>query len=789
LRAAIYNVDASNNPTTQIGFADITISDTLYNYRQINFATSINVSNNYAVVIQPMSAGGIVEFYVNNAVANQPIDEGLSRIKSAYYVPSSGNWVSVPVLTAAFTGGPYDFEALVAPKVNYTINTNFTATPNPACLGTPVNFVNTTTPTSVLSSRFYNFNSMLTHFQGAPDSTYVWDVDGVSPLIWTQNASFTYPAATTYNPSLYTLGGLWSNCLDTKSIAVTMSPLPTISATAVNPTFCSGNTTDINATGGVSYTWSPVTGLSSTTGAMVTASPTSTTTYTVTGLDAVGCSNTSQVIINVTPLDNATFTYPNNTICEGSSNVIPSITSNGSFGASPSGLVFADASTGELDITSSITNSYLVTFTTNGTCPNTSSQTINITSSPDASFSYSNTNYCTTGSNPTPSFVSGASAGTFSSTTGLVINSATGVVDLAASSPGTYSVTNTIAASGTCPTISSSSTIIIDVAPTATISGGGSICNDGTSTSTITITLTGNGPWDFVYSDGGSPVTINSHPTNSYTITSSNAGTFTVSSVSDASCSNTGSGSASIIVNQLPAVSLSSLSPVCANGSPVALTGGLPLGGTYSGNGVVSSNFDPTLAISGSVITYTYVDGNNCSNNASQSIAVNVAPTVSLNLTNNVVCVTSSSVTIGGGAPSGGFYSGVNVTGTTFNPSTAGLGLHVITYNFTDVNSCSGSASQNITVDACLGVDENSFIENLVIYPNPTNGILNVSFNTTNATNVIINFLSAEGKLVANEIGSSNYTKSLDISSFAKGFYFIQIVTEMGTITKKVLIQ
>ncbi|WP_299316168.1 hypothetical protein, partial [uncultured Aquimarina sp.] len=51
-----------------------------------------------------------------------------------------------------------------------------------------------------------------------------------------------------------------------------------------------------------------------------------------------------------------------------------------------------------------------------------------------------------------------------------------------------------------------------------------------------------------------------------------------------------------------------------------------------------------------------------------------------------------------------GVYSGSGVTdnsnGTTysFNPATAGAGVHTITYNFTDANGCSNSASDTIEV-------------------------------------------------------------------------------------------
>ena len=61
-----------------------------------------------------------------------------------------------------------------------------------------------------------------------------------------------------------------------------------------------------------------------------------------------------------------------------------------------------------------------------------------------------------------PTFSGGGVAGTFSSTAGLVfVSTATGQVNLAASTPGSYTVTNTIAAAGGCAGVEATSPITI----------------------------------------------------------------------------------------------------------------------------------------------------------------------------------------------------------------------------------------------------------------------------------------------------------------------------------------
>ncbi len=103
----------------------------------------------------------------------------------------------------------------------------------------------------------------------------------------------------------------------------------------------------------------------------------------------------------------------------------------------------------------------------------------------------------------------------------------------------------------------------------------------------------------------------------------SSAGTYSVN-VSN-NCGNT-TAAISIIVNPLPTVSLNlNIDTVCQSAGAFALSGGLPVTGVYSGTGVTSGNFDPSIAGSGThTITYVYSDGNNCSDSATATIYVDL---------------------------------------------------------------------------------------------------------------------------------------------------------------------
>jgi hypothetical protein len=83
-----------------------------------------------------------------------------------------------------------------------------------------------------------------------------------------------------------------------------------------------------------------------------------------------------------------------------------------------------------------------------------------------------------------------------------------------------------------------------------------------------------------------------------------------------------------VSVNPLPPVSLSTFSNVCVYWPPVALMGGSPMGGTFSGPGVTSGVFFPAVAGQGwHTITYSYKNpSTNCTGQASQNIFVDPCP-------------------------------------------------------------------------------------------------------------------------------------------------------------------
>jgi hypothetical protein len=126
---------------------------------------------------------------------------------------------------------------------------------------------------------------------------YFW-----SPSAGLSSVTSSNPVATPGVTMDYVVTGLNSNgCITRDTVRVVVNPSAVVTVADHAVTFCSGSTAgaQLEATGGVSYSWSPATGLSNPSMANPVATPTVTTTYTVTGTDANGCTDTSTVTVYV----------------------------------------------------------------------------------------------------------------------------------------------------------------------------------------------------------------------------------------------------------------------------------------------------------------------------------------------------------------------------------------------------------------------------------------------------------------------------------------------------------
>lgn len=161
------------------------------------------------------------------------------------------------------------------------------------------------------------------------DSTAI-NASGATNYTWSPAAGLssttgaTVMATPTATTTYVVVGTQGQHCIDSATVIVTVNPLPVVKVSANDSSICSGSGSAIlTATGASKYVWSPTTGLTTSTGSPVTATPTGSTIYTVTGTDSKGCKDTASISITVLPTPTTAITSSaGDTICPGASTTL-----------------------------------------------------------------------------------------------------------------------------------------------------------------------------------------------------------------------------------------------------------------------------------------------------------------------------------------------------------------------------------------------------------------------------------------------------------------------------------
>ena len=692
------------------------------NYMPLNpFSNLIGCPLNGAWTIQVTDNLAIDNGYIFNWDVNFTVPAATGAFTPTI---ASQGWSAATGLTSTgTTTATVTPTAVGSPCYTYSVTDNF------GCTFTQNQCITVTANTPVNAGPDVTIcNAGSTALTATGATTYSW-----SPAI---GLSATTGASVTANPTVtttYTVTGTTGTCISTDQVVVNVALSPAVNA-GPDKTFCIGGSTTLTATGATTYSWSPATGLSATTGASVTANPTVNTTYTVTGTTA-GCTATDQVLVTVNPLPSINGGV-DQTVCAGQT-----VTLTATGGAT---YTWAPVVTNGTAFTPAIgSTTYTVTGTSTG-CASTDQVVVNVNPLPTIGAGV-DVAICINGS--TTLTATGGSTYTWSPATGL--SATTGIsVTANPTATSTYTVTGTdangcistdqvIVSVNPLPSVNAGLDVAVCAGQTVTLNGTGAITYSWTApvvnglafapAATTTYTVTGTSALGCVNTDQvlvtvnplptviggpdqtvciGVQVTLIGQGATTYSwsplVTNGTAftpvlgaTTYTVTGTTAAGCTST--DQVVVTATALPSVNAGTDVSVC-DGNQVALTA--TGGTTYTWAPSITNGTPFVPTIGSTTYSVTGTDANGCIASDQVIVLVNQLPTVIAG--NDIVICAGVPITLTGSGAATYTWSPVITNNVPFVPA---AGTTVYTVTGTTAAGCTGTDQLSVSVNSNLLAD------------------------------------------------------------------------------------
>ena len=517
----------------------------------------INLINNTIQWIANYSAGNeYLKIYSSSGVLQQSI-----YLNSQQVMAISSHTTGVMYLSGQFTG-----TANLAPgSGTFTVNTNS----NVDAFVSKISYCDMSVPDNTVQLCMGNPQTLT----ASGLFSYTWQPGNYNSSSFTVN-----PTSST----IYTVSGTSGTCAITKTVMVVVNAniSPSVSATAINPQICQGNTTSILGTGGNSYIFTP----SIFNGQIIT--PTSSVVYTVVATNTTNaCKNSATISIVVNPLPTITVISSTNQVCSsGTVNLIANGATTYSWSNGSSG--------NSVIVTPTANTNYSVSGSNSVGCVSASSAVTTVSVFTKPLISVNSGNICT-GKSFTIN-ASGASTYTYSSGSNVVSPTVTT----------TYSVTGT-SAQGCVSSNTAVSSVGVFSLPVVALS-------NGTMCSGQVFTLIPSGASTYTYSSGSATVSPGS--TSSYS----------VSGTSAQGCLSSNTAVATVTVYNRPTISSNSGSVCSGQSFTITATGANTY--TYSsGTNVITPASTSTYNVVG-----TSTNGCVSTNTAVTTVTVYTTPVISV---------------------------------------------------------------------------------------------------------------------------------------------------------------
>ncbi|MEZ4958449.1 MAG: choice-of-anchor I family protein [Saprospiraceae bacterium] len=236
-----------------------------------------------------------------------------------------------------------------------------------------------------------------------------------------------------------------------------------------------------------------------------------------------------------------------------------------------------------------------------------------------------------------------------------------------------------------------------------------------------------------------------------------------------------------LTVNPLPAVDLGDAQSIC-EGETATLDAGPGFASYEWSTAETSQTIEVGLTGTFSVVV---TDANGCSNSDEAMVTVNPLPTVDLGP--DVTVVDPETAVLDAGAGFAGYLWSDGSTGQTLTATESGT--YAVTV--TDANGCTGADEVVVTIEP-NAIHEATLSGQLVLFPNPTSGWLNLAFSEFEAADYTIGFYDVTGRLLLSQnlvINAAAQNVRLNLNAFSKGTYLVKISSEKGVLVRRFLVQ
>jgi len=580
--------------------------------------------------------------------------------------------------------------------------------------------------------------------------------NGVGNFTWSTGETGSIIRVNPTETTTYTVTAATSCAIDaTDSVTIEVSQ-PIDLDVSEDVSICSGESITLTATSNSSVLWS-----NGSTNSSITVSPTITTSYTVSSSNE-NCSEEKTIRVTVNKSSDVVAS-DDLSICSGEVVVLTAV-GEGDFlwstGESGSSITVSPVSTSTYTVTSS------------SSCGNSVDEVI-VTVKEDVVLDVdSDVSICQGDSIILSALGSGEDFlwSTGETTSSISVNPTETI---------TYTVTSSLDGCSKTKTIK----VTVNQSPTVDAGSDVFICSG------VNVTLTATGTGDFLWNTGETTASINVSPlvTTKYTVSLSNPN----------GCDTSVSDEVQVIVNNKPTVDAS---------DDVTIEIGTSETLTARGNGTFKwSNGEEGNSITVNpsfTTTYVVTSTNETGCTEEDEVLVTVIDTsfgdngaVVASMEENISICLGRRVTLN--ALEGNSYlwsNGETTRSITVTPE------ETVVYSV-KVTTGSGSLTESIIISVnedCANTDISSLENEMVVYPNPTTGLINVELTglISKSLSIIsvynLNGVIVYSKRIENSLKSNFLKEQINLSKFAKGVYFVRIVNDNGghgrVETKKILI-